>query len=301
MVEVGYWEAWSLWWSGVKLEDFAMWGLPFLWWARIGKLLQFAGGAVVVLDLVGTDRLLRWSHTVQRFSKTVIAATKAWWKFSIPVRFAKFSSASIPFVVLWVAAFFVTGTAVARRVLPEIDTAAKVAVATMLLAGLVAASLLTAIGGIASIVCFSVVVVPANHANFRREYVKLENTVVYSRMRTYVPLRRRQVNRSFTAISAVWLTFGLISLLVMTSIGGIVPEAAPWNIPKWIAAWLSAMAVIWGISQVLSAPFVGFFYAIRLILFGLAHVFHYDSPRHPARWVAFFLVVIGFHFDLLGS
>lgn len=57
MQSVGYWEAWSLWWSGTKLEDFAMWGLPMLWWARIGKCLQFAGTAIVILDLVGPERL----------------------------------------------------------------------------------------------------------------------------------------------------------------------------------------------------------------------------------------------------
>ena len=57
MQAVGYWEAWSLWLSGAKLEDFAMWGVPMLWWARIGKLLQYSGGIVVVLDLIGPKRL----------------------------------------------------------------------------------------------------------------------------------------------------------------------------------------------------------------------------------------------------
>lgn len=51
---VGYWEAWACWWSGVPLEDAVLWNLPMLWWARIGKLLQFAGGIVVVLDLLAS-------------------------------------------------------------------------------------------------------------------------------------------------------------------------------------------------------------------------------------------------------
>lgn len=69
MQSVGYWEAWSLWWSGAKLEDFAMWGLAMVWWARIGKLLQFAGGAAVVLDLVGPERLLRLRRRSRSFSR----------------------------------------------------------------------------------------------------------------------------------------------------------------------------------------------------------------------------------------
>ncbi|GAB2749838.1 hypothetical protein GCM10027174_25380 [Salinifilum aidingensis] len=68
MVDVGYWEAWGLWWSGTKLEDFAMWGLPLLWWARIGKLLQFTGGAVVVLDLIGPERFTRFADWLAQFS-----------------------------------------------------------------------------------------------------------------------------------------------------------------------------------------------------------------------------------------
>ena len=39
---------------GVPLEDAVLWNLPMLWWARIGKLLQFAGGIVVVLDLLAS-------------------------------------------------------------------------------------------------------------------------------------------------------------------------------------------------------------------------------------------------------
>jgi len=36
-----------------------MWGLPILWWGRIGKILQFSGGAVVVLDLIGPERIVQ--------------------------------------------------------------------------------------------------------------------------------------------------------------------------------------------------------------------------------------------------
>ncbi|MGW3467320.1 hypothetical protein ACWDKQ_02335 [Saccharopolyspora sp. NPDC000995] len=57
--DVGFWEAVGLWWDGQKLEDFTMYGWPMLYWARLGKYLQFIAGAVVVLDLIGPDRFRR--------------------------------------------------------------------------------------------------------------------------------------------------------------------------------------------------------------------------------------------------
>ncbi len=29
-----------------------MWGIPMLWWERIGKQLQYTGGVAVALDLI---------------------------------------------------------------------------------------------------------------------------------------------------------------------------------------------------------------------------------------------------------
>jgi len=57
MQSVNYWEAWSHWWSGQRLDSFSMAGLPFTWWGRIGKILQFIAGLLVVLDLIGKSRL----------------------------------------------------------------------------------------------------------------------------------------------------------------------------------------------------------------------------------------------------
>jgi hypothetical protein len=33
-----------------------MWGLRILWWGRIGKVLEFLGGALVIVDLIGPER-----------------------------------------------------------------------------------------------------------------------------------------------------------------------------------------------------------------------------------------------------
>jgi hypothetical protein len=50
-------EAWRLWAQGHLTEDTVLWGLRLLWWARIGKLLQCAGGATIVAEIIGPDRL----------------------------------------------------------------------------------------------------------------------------------------------------------------------------------------------------------------------------------------------------
>lgn len=52
-----YAEAWRRWFTGQQVNTHAMWGLPILWWARIGKFIQFGAGLTVVLDLIGQERL----------------------------------------------------------------------------------------------------------------------------------------------------------------------------------------------------------------------------------------------------
>ncbi|MEV7042232.1 hypothetical protein [Amycolatopsis sp. NPDC051061] len=69
MQVVGYWEAWSLWWSGQKVDGMEMWGLPMHAWARMGKLAQYAGGLVAVLDLIGHERLNKTSTSIANYFK----------------------------------------------------------------------------------------------------------------------------------------------------------------------------------------------------------------------------------------
>ncbi|WP_285607226.1 hypothetical protein [Actinokineospora globicatena] len=47
----------ALWLSGKQTSGATLWGLSMVWWGRVGKLLQFLAGCVVVLDLVGPERL----------------------------------------------------------------------------------------------------------------------------------------------------------------------------------------------------------------------------------------------------
>jgi hypothetical protein len=60
--QVSWWQAWELWWSGTPLQGYVLWGLPILWWGRIGKLAQFAGGLVAIIDIVGLQRLTAWAE-----------------------------------------------------------------------------------------------------------------------------------------------------------------------------------------------------------------------------------------------
>lgn len=59
---VGFWEAWQLWAAGSPIQPLVLWGQPILWWGRIGKIAQFAAGLVIILDLVGAERLRAWAH-----------------------------------------------------------------------------------------------------------------------------------------------------------------------------------------------------------------------------------------------
>lgn len=70
-LHVGLLRAWELWLRGrdLKGDGDAMWGLGMIWWSRIGVIAGFLGGLVIVLDIVGEDRLrsyglARWREKV---------------------------------------------------------------------------------------------------------------------------------------------------------------------------------------------------------------------------------------------
>lgn len=49
--------AWSVWATGSSASQLPLWGHTVMWWARLGKVLSFVAGIVVVLDLIGPSRL----------------------------------------------------------------------------------------------------------------------------------------------------------------------------------------------------------------------------------------------------
>ncbi|MCX2953141.1 hypothetical protein [Lentzea sp. NEAU-D7] len=68
MQSLSYWEAWGRWWAGDSLAGTTMWGQQMLFWGRTGKLVQFAGGLVAVLDIVGSDRVEAWGRQLKERS-----------------------------------------------------------------------------------------------------------------------------------------------------------------------------------------------------------------------------------------
>jgi hypothetical protein len=75
---VGYFEAWATWFNGQEVDPHAnMLGVPMLWWGRAGNIATFVGGATVLLDIIGPERLRAWGQRPDRLlkpSKSVMTA-----------------------------------------------------------------------------------------------------------------------------------------------------------------------------------------------------------------------------------
>jgi hypothetical protein len=54
-------ELWQRWAAGDStLRDAYLFGLKIFWWARIGKLVAFISGFLLVIDIVGQDRVMNF-------------------------------------------------------------------------------------------------------------------------------------------------------------------------------------------------------------------------------------------------
>jgi hypothetical protein len=78
-----WWHLWQRWSTGEQLTGMELWGHSLIFWARLGKLLQFLSGLTVILDLIGPDplrsfgrRLLRvsWRKSVSKPAENVAVA-----------------------------------------------------------------------------------------------------------------------------------------------------------------------------------------------------------------------------------
>ncbi|MEU0788816.1 hypothetical protein ABZ342_02040 [Amycolatopsis sp. NPDC005961] len=65
MQTVSFWQAWGLWFDGQSVSGYRLWGVPVLWWGRIGKLGQFTGGLVAIIDIVGVARISAWGERLR--------------------------------------------------------------------------------------------------------------------------------------------------------------------------------------------------------------------------------------------
>ena len=49
--------AWQRWLSGETLTAVNLWGLPILWWGRIGLIAQFVAALTIATEIIGPERL----------------------------------------------------------------------------------------------------------------------------------------------------------------------------------------------------------------------------------------------------
>jgi hypothetical protein len=61
---MGWTEAWRLWAQGELDPHALLWGLQLFWWGRIGKALQLIAGAMIVIEIVGPERLRRFGESL---------------------------------------------------------------------------------------------------------------------------------------------------------------------------------------------------------------------------------------------
>lgn len=58
-------DLWRLWWQGISVQSYELWGLSVLVWGRIGKLIAFIGSALVIVELIGTERLRAYGRSLR--------------------------------------------------------------------------------------------------------------------------------------------------------------------------------------------------------------------------------------------
>jgi hypothetical protein len=88
--------AWALWSEGHLPEHVLLWGQPIYFWERVGKILEFIGALVVIIDLLGPERIRRLGEKLKIYSDNPVVAIQASWRYL-------FRWLSVPFLLI---AFF---------------------------------------------------------------------------------------------------------------------------------------------------------------------------------------------------
>ncbi|MGW5686469.1 hypothetical protein [Nonomuraea sp. NPDC003754] len=53
-------DAWAAWAGGIDIRSRLLWGLEIYWWARIAKVATLIGGLIIILDIIGPERIQRY-------------------------------------------------------------------------------------------------------------------------------------------------------------------------------------------------------------------------------------------------
>lgn len=86
MASISYFEAWGMWWEGKSTLGHDLFGvMSMVWVGRIGKILSFAGGLTLLLDIVGAERLQRLAPIVKNGGCLLVLACSGSVFFLVPV------------------------------------------------------------------------------------------------------------------------------------------------------------------------------------------------------------------------
>jgi hypothetical protein len=66
VADISYYEAWGMWLDGRSTLGNDLFGVPMIWWGRLGKISAFVGGATILLDIAGAERLRQVASRVRQ-------------------------------------------------------------------------------------------------------------------------------------------------------------------------------------------------------------------------------------------
>lgn len=94
MESVGYWEAWQLWFAGERVADLDLLWWKILWWGRWGKVLGVASAFLLIVEIIGIERLERTGRTIRnrpRWERFLFVPSFRYYRF-VNSRFRKVRS-----------------------------------------------------------------------------------------------------------------------------------------------------------------------------------------------------------------
>jgi hypothetical protein len=74
--DLNVFSAWGFWFAGHALAEMSMYGIRMLIWSRIGKILEFLGGAMILVDIIGREILRALGASIREFRNTHVKLAK---------------------------------------------------------------------------------------------------------------------------------------------------------------------------------------------------------------------------------
>lgn len=297
-----YPRAWATWWDGGETGALPLGWLSVLWWGRVGKLLQFIAGLVVVLDLIGPEALRafgqraadRWRRTREFFRFRRLTRM---WQLNNRILDSLYEERSSEDAGVWGP----TGPVFFYRLSetvpdPLVDLPEEISEETM--------------------TAFQHLLwerLAPHRYRSRRHIRKIASPVIFDFLYEQMPAGKRVTAEALNKwtrwnerlVMLPWILAAGIGFLVILVVGhffslvGMSPQLA-----GFISAGLLLVILTMSFPMLeyvplllLSAALVPVVVLAQLTAMALNR----QHPGHPIRWAALFVFVIGFHFDLLAS